>query len=580
MTLSVRHKLLASALLAIALMLVIGIAGNVGIYRVNSAMGVIVSDARALRQQMDADMRHESLRSVVYTALLDGVHGTQTHNEKLTALTKRHGVDLIKAIDAAGESASGDIKPLIAKAKPELERFVGLSSEMVKLAFNDYGQARERLPVFMESFEKVGTEMGAITDRIEKAVEHSQGGGERAVDVARFIIVAVSVLAALLLIVVSYGIARRIVVPLDGALRVANAVAAGDLTVRAEAGGRDEVGRLLVALKKMRDDLAESLHSVQLAADNVRSGSREIARGNADLSSRTEQQASSLEETASSMEELATTVKQNAENARQANQLAIGASEVAAQGGEAVRNVVATMGGIAEASRKIADIITVIDGIAFQTNILALNAAVEAARAGEQGRGFAVVASEVRALAQRSAAAAKEIKSLIEASAGRVQDGTRQVDGAGKTMEEIVVSVRRVTDIVAEISAASEEQLRGIEQVGRAVTQMDQVVQQNAALVEESAAAAENLAGQAEAMNETVGRFRLDVDRTRTVAAQSAALAGMPASTPPAQHPPVRSGQPRLEGKRMAAADAKASLPGPAAIRSRPAKGDGEWKEF
>jgi methyl-accepting chemotaxis protein len=298
--------------------------------------------------------------------------------------------------------------------------------------------------------------------------------------------------------------------PLDRAVRVASAVAAGDLTVAVGAGGNDELGQLLTALSRMKNDLAESVRAIQVAADGVRSGSDEIARGNADLSSRTEEQASSLEETASSMEELTMTVKRNADNAREANQLAGGASEVAARGGQAVREVVSTMGGIADASKRIAEIISLIDGIAFQTNILALNAAVEAARAGEQGRGFAVVASEVRALAQRSAQAARQITDLIEDSVKRVQAGTRQADGAGKTIDEMVSSVKRVNDFVSEISVASDEQLRGIEQVGQAIMQMDKVVQQNAALVEESAAAAQNLAEQAEGLAALAVRFRVD----------------------------------------------------------------------
>jgi len=387
--------------------------------------------------------------------------------------------------------------------------------------------------------------------------------------------ILVTVLAVLAAIALGLFLVRAITVPLDHALRVANAVASGDLTVRIEAGRRDEVGQLLVALAKMKDDLGNSVNAIQLAADNVSTGSKEIARGNADLSSRTEEQASSLEETASSMEELTTTVKQNAENARQANQLAIGAADVALKGGDAVRGVVTTMGGIAESSRKIADIIGVIDGISFQTNILALNAAVEAARAGEQGRGFAVVASEVRALAQRSAAAAKEIKTLIEDSVGRVSEGNKQVDGAGKTMEEIVNSVKRVADIVSEISAASQEQMRGIEQVSQAIMQMDQVVQQNAALVEESAAAAENLASQSEVMAETVGRFKVEGSARRAQAAPrtEAAAQHAPAALP-RQH--ASRAMERLERRRAGAKPTLVSAkPNP-----KDDDADGSWKEF
>jgi len=302
---------------------------------------------------------------------------------------------------------------------------------------------------------------------------------------------------------------RAIVGPLNEAIAVANAVASGDLTSHIEANSTNETGRLLQALKQMNDNLVDLVGKVRTGTDQITTASSEIASGNLDLSQRTEEQASSLEETASSMEELTSTVRQNADNARQANQLAAGASEVAVKGGAVVGQVVQTMSSINESSKKIVDIISVIDGIAFQTNILALNAAVEAARAGEQGRGFAVVATEVRTLAQRSAAAAKEIKELISDSVSKVEDGTRLVDEAGATMDEIVSAVKRVTDIMAEISAASQEQSSGIEQVNQAVTQMDEVTQQNAALVEEAAAAAESMQEQAQALTQAVTVFKL-----------------------------------------------------------------------
>ena len=302
---------------------------------------------------------------------------------------------------------------------------------------------------------------------------------------------------------------RQTVGPLRKAIAVASAVAKGDLSSRIDVTSKDETGQLLQALNEMDESLRKVVGGVRTSADAISSASHQLAAGNSDLSQRTEQQASSLEVTASSMEELTSTVKQNAENARQANQLAAGASNVAVLGGKAVSQVVNTMSGISESSRKIADIIGVIDGIAFQTNILALNAAVEAARAGEQGRGFAVVATEVRNLAQRSATAAKEIKNLIADSVAKVDDGTRMVDEAGKTMEEIVASIKRVTDIMAEITAASREQSSGIEQVNTAITQMDQVTQQNAALVEQAAAAAESMQEQSQSLFEAVAVFRI-----------------------------------------------------------------------
>ncbi len=296
---------------------------------------------------------------------------------------------------------------------------------------------------------------------------------------------------------------------MEKAKALAQAVASGDLTSRIEVSGNDEVGELMAALKAMQDSLVKVVSDVRSGAETVATASAEIAQGNQDLSARTESQASSLEETAASMEQLSSTVRQNADSARTANQLAVSASTIAVEGGNVVGQVVETMKDINASSRKISDIISVIDGIAFQTNILALNAAVEAARAGEQGRGFAVVASEVRSLAGRSAEAAKEIKSLINASVERVEHGTTLVDQAGVTMTEVVTSIKRVTDLMGEISSASNEQSLGVAQVGEAVSQMDQTTQQNAALVEEMAAAASGLKNQAQDLVQTVAGFNL-----------------------------------------------------------------------
>jgi methyl-accepting chemotaxis protein len=304
-------------------------------------------------------------------------------------------------------------------------------------------------------------------------------------------------------------ISRSITRPLNEAVRVAETVAAGDLTSRIEVTSTDETGQLLNALKAMNTSLLNIVSNVRSSSESIATGSSQIAIGNNDLSQRTEEQASNLEQTAASMEELTSTVRQNSETARQANQLATTASEAAVQGGDVVGQVVGTMQDITESSRKIADIIGVIDGIAFQTNILALNAAVEAARAGEQGRGFAVVAGEVRNLAQRSAGAAKEIKLLINESVEKVEAGSRLADDAGRNMENIVSQVKRVTDMITEISAAGVEQSQGISQVSDAVNQLDQVTQQNAALVEESAAAADSLKSQASRLAEIVAVFKV-----------------------------------------------------------------------
>jgi methyl-accepting chemotaxis protein len=327
-----------------------------------------------------------------------------------------------------------------------------------------------------------------------------------------WIILASVVVGGLLLIGVTTMVARSIKsqlgMELADAIQAARQIADGNLTYAFKDHGYDS-DSLASSLATMLTNLVSIVAKIRDGAESIASGSSQIATGNLDLSSRTEQQASSLEETASSMEQLTSTVKQNAENARQANQMVVSTADVATKGGQVVSQVVDTMDSIKDSSRKIADIIGVIDGIAFQTNILALNAAVEAARAGEQGRGFAVVASEVRNLAQRSAGAAKEIKALIEDSVGKVDAGSELVDEAGKTMNEIVTSVKRVTDIMAEIAAASSEQSAGIEQVNQAVTQMDQMTQQNAALVEQAAAAAESLEDQASNLTQAVSVFQL-----------------------------------------------------------------------
>ena len=354
----------------------------------------------------------------------------------------------------------------------------------------------------------------------EKQSDQAVEEAERSYAEARNTMLGLGALALLTSIIAAFLITRGLVKQLGGepeyAVEIAGKIANGDLTVTIETKNGD-TSSLLFAMKVMRDSLVKIVSQVRSGTETIASASSQIASGNMDLSSRTEQQASSLEETASSMEELTSTVKQNADNARQANGLAASASEVALKGGTVVSQVVATMGSINQSSKKIVDIIGVIDGIAFQTNILALNAAVEAARAGEQGRGFAVVAAEVRNLAQRSAAAAKEIKALIVDSVEKVGTGARLVDQAGATMNEIVDSVKRVTDIMSEITAASQEQTSGIEQINQAISQMDQVTQQNSSLVEEAAAAAEALQEQAGNLSQIVSIFKLDAVHNATV---------------------------------------------------------------
>ncbi|CAJ0854675.1 methyl-accepting chemotaxis protein [Ralstonia flatus] len=349
---------------------------------------------------------------------------------------------------------------------------------------------------------------------------------------SRLVMMVMACAGALLGIVLGLVIARRLSRQLGGepsyAAEIARRIAAGDLAVHVQTRPGDH-DSMLFAMAQMQQQLTGTITNIKSSADSIASATKQIAAGNADLSQRTEEQASSLEETASSMEELTSIVKQNADNARQASQLAGSASDIAVKGGEVVGRVVETMAGINASSKKIADIIGVIEGIAFQTNILALNAAVEAARAGEQGRGFAVVAGEVRSLAQRSATAAKEIKELIGDSVGRVRNGSALVAEAGTVIEEVVVAVRRVTDIMGEISAASDEQSSGIEQVNQAVNQMDEVTQQNAALVEQAAAAALSLEEQAQLLRDAVATFRTDASAERVVAPPAAVSAPAPA---------------------------------------------------
>jgi methyl-accepting chemotaxis protein len=409
-----------------------------------------------------------------------------------------------------------------------------------------------------------------IAEQIKFQNDIARTSGEEAAQTYENTRLLMAGLAAAILAVsgaLAYWITISITRPLARALTVATTVAAGDLSSRIEVQGKDEVGQLLAALKSMNDSLALTVGSVRTGTETIATAAAQVAAGNQDLSARTEQQASSLEETASSMEELTSTVQQNADNARQAHSLASTASNVAERGGVVIAKVVETMGQINASASKIADIISVIDGIAFQTNILALNAAVEAARAGEQGRGFAVVATEVRNLAHRSAAAAKEIKTLIEASTHAVTDGSELVQQAGTTMSELVDSVTRVTDIMSEINAASAEQSAGIAQINLAITEMDTVTQQNAALVEEAAAASESMQEQAGNLAQVVSVFKLGASTT-------AAAPRIVATSMAAQAPAARK-------------SVKPIKPAPVRPASRPqvalgaaAAGGSDWEEF
>ena len=379
---------------------------------------------------------------------------------------------------------------------------------------------------YQDGFEKQYVSYLQQNDKLyQMAVEDSNSSYSQAI----WVLIGVLIAVLVVIVAVWLNIKQTLISPLNRLIDNIRHIASGDLVKRIEVQGTNEMGELADSLRHMQGELVRTVGDVRNGANAIHSGASEIAMGNNDLSSRTEQQAASLEETAASMEQLTATVKQNAENARQASHLALSASETAQKGGKVVDNVVQTMRDIAGSSQKIADIISVIDGIAFQTNILALNAAVEAARAGEQGRGFAVVAGEVRNLAQRSAQAAREIKSLIEDSVGRVEVGSTLVESAGETMGEIVNAVTRVTDIMGEIASASDEQSRGIDQVGLAVAEMDRVTQQNASLVEESAAAAVALEEQASRLTQAVAVFRIQQEQMKAREFASAKTVAAPA---------------------------------------------------
>ena len=427
----------------------------------------------------------------------------------------------------------------------------------------------------------------AMSDAIARDVAFQSKGADGAYKTsqeiftnARLAIIGLLAIAVLAGALMAFVISRSIVRPLESAVKVAELVAEGNLTSNIDVTGRDEVSQLLRALRRMNDSLVNIVSRVRNSSDSIATGSSQIAAGNTDLSQRTEEQASNLQQTAASMEELTATVKQNADTARAATQIASSATAAAAEGGRVVGQVVSTMEEITSSSRKIVDIIGVIDGIAFQTNILALNAAVEAARAGEQGRGFAVVATEVRNLAGRSADAAKEIKSLITASVQRVERGTQLADQAGDTMTEVVNSIRLVTDIMGEISAASSEQSAGVAQVGQAVSQMDQATQQNAALVEEGAAAAESLKVQARQLVDAVAVFKL-ASGTEAIAPSSYATSTPPVRTIERRGPNRATNiAPPNFGKRAAPATAATTMPAYSSPEAAMRTGTESWEAF
>jgi methyl-accepting chemotaxis protein len=573
-------------LICVALVFTVGL-GVVSLGSVNDGTNTLVTKriprleltTRLLNEVNDAAI---SLRNIM---LSDDPADRTRQLEK--AMSSRKAAEAILAeLDKTLQSQRA--RALLHQQQELYARYAKAQQELVRLIdANDQNGARAYLskelrPVLLE-FKKV------IADQIqmqkELAAEDAAAAAKTYGD-TRSLMLALGVLILGGAGALAWWITGTITRPVRRALDVANAVAAGDLTSRVEVTSQCEMGQLLAALKAMNDNLVKTVTTVRTGTEAIGSASGEVAAGNQDLSSRTEQQARSLEETASSMEELTSTVKQNADNARQANTLAQTASGVAARGGQVINDVVSTMEQINEASGKITDIISVIDGIAFQTNILALNAAVEAARAGEQGRGFAVVASEVRNLAQRSAAAAKEIKQLIADSSDKVGTGSRLVQEAGSTMTDIVDSVRRVTDILNEIASASQEQSAGIEQVNEAITQMDTATQQNAALVEQAAAASQSMQDQAARLSAAVAVFKLDHAAAPAAVpapapARAPARAALPAARPAARPAPVKRPAPAPAAKPAAKPAAAAAAKPARAARTAPAAAvESDWEEF
>jgi methyl-accepting chemotaxis protein-1 (serine sensor receptor) len=488
--------------------------------------------------------------------------------------------------DAEEDRLAQDVVARREALHQQLDAFVTI------ITANDQGKVVESAKHIQEVYNELASADDALRKFQFTSAKQGYDSAQNNFEVFR-VVSAVALLIGVIAAALSYlTLSRAIARPLDAALGHFDAISAGDLRRPVVVTSRDEMGQLLEGIAKMQRNLTETVRTVRSGSESIATATRQIAAGNIDLSSRTEEQASALQETASSMEELTGTVKQNADNARQASSLAANASEIANKGSAVVGQVVGTMGDINQSSAKIADIISIIEGIAFQTNILALNAAVEAARAGEEGRGFAVVAGEVRSLAQRSSAAAKEIKELIDTSVERVQSGSALVDEAGRTMTEIISAVQRVTDIMGEIAAASEEQSSGIDQVARAVTQMDEVTQQNAALVEEAAAAASSLEDQAGKLRAAVAVFQLEEGGYKAPASAAPKRAAAPvrataprkvsqAALQPVSHSSSQAAAQSTTAARAPAAPAAAAAPMRTPARAAASAGsDQDWETF
>ncbi|HET7867571.1 MAG TPA: methyl-accepting chemotaxis protein [Burkholderiaceae bacterium] len=487
--------------------------------------------SQALRASQEADMMHDAIRGDGQLALLGALQGNPAGIEAAGKGLKEHGKTFSRALDELQNlPQTPQSRAALAAVQPLVNSYMAAANRLHEATGKGQQPPQEVVQALQATFEELEGKMAALSDSIEQHGDELNRTAKTRIGKARLAISATLALCMAAMLGLSFWLAHRIRLPMAHAVGVADRLAQGDLTASIEPAGNEETAQLLRSLKRMQAGFAEIVREVKANADAVASASQQIARGNQDLSGRTGGQASALQETAATMEQLGTTVRHNAESASQANRLALDASSVAGKGGEVMKQVVHTMTGINESSRRIADIIGVIDGMAFQTNILALNAAVESARAGEQGRGFAVVASEVRSLAQRSAAAAREVKNLVSSSVVHVEQGSALVDQAGQTMQEIVGAIGRVTDIVAAISSASEQQSKGVSQVSQAVSNMDQATQTSSALIEQTAAAAESLDQQARQLVQAVAAFRLDQRPSATgwsvTAANAAAAAG------------------------------------------------------
>ncbi|EJL93008.1 methyl-accepting chemotaxis protein [Herbaspirillum sp. CF444] len=509
--LQISQKLLASFVLVLGLTTALGAFSVHQLAKLNSASAEIATNwLPSIKVAQELQTALSRIRAIQLQHILATSESGALQNEQ--ELNVQNKSFQQKLLDFAPLAGTSEEKEAAAKLTQEFDALLPIQKKM--LAISRTGKIADAYAVQMNEFNPLYFRMLADADRLVAINQHgSIVADARARDIfssSRTMIVGLLASCIVLGLLLAIWVSRLVVRPLRQAVLVAQHVAGGDLTVDMHSVSKDETGQLMVSLKTMNDSLLKIVSQVRHGTDTIATASRQIATGNVDLSTRTDEQVSSLQATAASIKDLTDTVRQNADNAHQANQLAASASNVAAKGGSVVEQVVDTMESINASSKKIADIISVIDGIAFQTNILALNAAVEAARAGEQGRGFAVVATEVRNLAQRSASAAKDIKSLINDSVTKVDAGSRLVAQAGSTMQDIVHSVKRVTDIVSDIANASKAQSDRIAQVNQSIGQMDEATQQNAALVEEAAAAAQSLQDQAATLAQVVGVFKLD----------------------------------------------------------------------